>query len=120
MLLFILASVLSACVADSRPDPEFCATPTIELDLTLRVDELVPSNPSACRDQEVTLVVTVEADGVLHVHGYDEAVPATEVRNGYELRLTFDADRSGQFPIELHQLDDPTSINVGILTVHEP
>ena len=120
VLLLILASVLAACVADSRPDPELCATPTIELALTLRVDELVPSDPTACRDQEVTLVITVQADGVLHIHGYDDAVPATEVRNGEDLRLTFDAHRSGQFPIELHGLDDPAGINVGILTVHEP
>ena len=55
-----------------------------------------------CRDREVTLVVTSEVDGILHIHGYDVEVPATEVTAGEVTELAFTARRSGQFPIELH------------------
>jgi hypothetical protein len=59
-------------------------------------------------------------DGVIHIHGYDQVVPATEVSAGEDLNLSFVAERAGQFPIELHPDADPTSVNVGVFTVHEP
>lgn len=111
---------LAACITDNRPDDDVCSAPTIELELLVRPDDMIPSNPSVCRGQEVTLAITVQVDGALHVHGYDEEVPATEIRIGDERSLTFIADRSGQYPIELHPVADPRGINVGILTVHEP
>ena len=120
LLLSAIALVLAACVADTRPDGAACSAPTIELELTVRADDMVPSNPSVCRDQEVTLVISAQVDGVIHVHGYDAELPATELSNGDELSLIFDASRSGQYPIELHRQESPQGINVGILTVHEP
>ncbi len=57
---------------------------------------------------------------MLHLHGYDDQVPATEVRAGQETVFAFDAVRSGQFPIALHTTDGPAEIDVGTLTVHEP
>ncbi len=120
LLLSVISVVLAACVADTRPDDAACSAPTIELELTVRADDMVPSNPSVCRDQEVTLVISAQVDGVMHVHGYDTELPATELSNGDELSLIFDASRSGQYPIELHRLESPQGINVGILTVHEP
>lgn len=120
LLLSAIALGLAACVADTRPDDAACSAPTIELELTVRADDMVPSDPSVCRDQEVTLVISAQVDGVIHVHGYDAELPATELSNGDELSLIFDASRSGQYPIELHRMDSPQGINVGILTVHEP
>jgi len=120
LLLSAIALVLAACVADTRPDDAACSAPTIELELTVRADDMVPANPSVCRDQEVTLVISAQVDGVIHVHGYDAELPATELSNGDELSLIFEASRSGQYPIELHRLGSPQGINVGILTVHEP
>jgi len=115
-----MALVLAACITDNRPDDDACSAPAIELALTVRPDDLVPPNPSVCRGQEVTLVISAQVDGVIHVHGYDTELPATELSNGDELSLIFDASRSGQYPIELHRLGSPQGINVGILTVHEP
>jgi len=120
LLLSAIALVLAACVADTRPDDAACSAPTIELELTVRADDMVPSNPSVCRDQAVTLVISAQVDGAIHVHGYDAELPATELSNGDELSLNFDASRSGHYPIELHRLESPQGINVGILTVHEP
>lgn len=115
-----MAILLAACITDNRPDADVCSAPEIEVALTVRPDDLVPPNPSVCRGQDVTLVMSAQVDGVIHVHGYDSEVPATELSNGEELSLTFEASRSGQYPIELHRLNSPQGINVGILTVHEP
>ena len=110
--------LLAACVTDNRPTD--CDDRAVAVELTLTENSLAPSDPAVCRDQEVTLRIAAEADGVLHIHGYDEAAPATEVTNGEELELSFTAERAGQFPIEFHPADDPEGVSVGILTVHEP
>jgi hypothetical protein len=112
--------LLTACVEDTGPDAEACAAPTVEIELALAADALDPSDPAVCRDQEVTLLISPEVDGVFHIHGYDEDVPATEVRSGEETALQFTASRSGQFPIELHALGDPAGVEIGVFTVHEP
>ena len=117
-VLLILAIGLVACVTDTRP--EACDAESVTIDLTLSATELTPDDPAVCRDQEVTLDVASEVDGVLHIHGYDAAVPATQVHAGDTITLDFTASRSGQFPIELHPSDDPEGIAVGIFTVHEP
>ncbi len=110
---------LSACVDGSGPDASACAAPSVELDLRLTADGLTPA-PSVCRDQEVTLRIASEVDGIFHIHGYDHAVSASEVAAGDTLELTFTADTAGQFPIELHPADDPEGVAVAVFTVHEP
>ena len=120
VILAMLALVLgtTACVDQGRP--EACNEPAATLELRLTAEALEPTDPAVCRDQQVTLVVASEVHGVLHIHGYDEQVPATEVSAGEELRLEFEAARSGQFPIELHPAENPQGVEVGIFTVHEP
>ncbi|MDP9467545.1 MAG: hypothetical protein M3P32_02225, partial [Chloroflexota bacterium] len=87
--------------------------------VTLAGVQLDPSSIDVCRGQRVTLNVTTQRDGVLHLHGYDDQGAAIEMRAGVPAQLAFSATRSGQFIIELH---DPngSSEEVGILTVHEP
>jgi hypothetical protein len=118
-LAISLAALLAACVTDTRPNASACAAPTIELELRLTATELTPS-PSVCRDQAVTLRIASEVDGFVHIHGYEESVSATKVVAGETLELTFTAERSGQYPIELHPADDPEGVDVGIFTVNEP
>ena len=118
VLLLAVAVGLAGCVSDTRP--EACDAESVTIDLALTATDLTPDDPTVCRDQEVTLVVDSDADGVLHIHGYDEAVPATTVHAGDTVTLEFTASRSGQFPIELHASDDPEGIVLGIFTVHEP
>ena len=118
LLAILLGVVLTACVSQDRPTT--CDEPTATLEVTLTAEGLSPKAPAVCRDQEVTLVVDSKVDGTLHIHGYDEEVPATSVTAGEELRLEFTATRSGQFPIELHPDADPRGVDVGIFTVDEP
>jgi hypothetical protein len=115
-LAFACVLVLGACIAGGVD----CGALTDEIELTLTAETLTPSSLAVCRDAEVTLNITPGVDGVLHIHGYDDYVPATNVTAGEGLELTFTAGRSGQFPIELHTDENTQGVNVGLLTVHEP
>jgi hypothetical protein len=117
VLLALLVVILTACVTENRP--ESCDEDATRIELTLRATALEPNDPAACRDQLVTLSLDSEVDGVIHIHGLDAVVPATTVSAGETLTLEFTADRSGQFPIELHPADDPQGVTVGIFTVNE-
>lgn len=119
LALATLALLAAACVEDNRPDEETCARQSVTLELRLAADTMQPDDPAVCRGQDVTLQIEVEQDGVLHVHGYDDAVPATAVTAGDSTTLRFTADRSGQFPVELHTTEEPQGVTVGIFTVHE-
>jgi hypothetical protein len=116
-LLVALAVAGSGCVAENRPAD--CDEPDKTIELTVTATALEPNDPAACRDQVVTLLVSSEVDGVIHIHGLDAVMPATTIAAGEELVLEFTAERSGQFPIELHPADDPQGVSVGIFTVHE-
>jgi len=120
--LAILAALalLAGCVSDNRPDDTACRAPAIELDAALAATELSGDPLAVCRGQQVTLRLQPEVSGVFHIHGYDDAVPATNVVAGEPIELVFTAARSGQFAIEFHPLDDPRGVGVGVLTVHEP
>jgi hypothetical protein len=112
----VLASlVVTGCTDQSRPD---CDAEAVTLELTIADRTLGPANPSVCRDQEVTLRVTTDEAAVLHIHGYEAL--ATEIAPEDGTDVTFRAERSGQFPIELHPSEDPRGVEIGILTVHEP
>ena len=117
-LVGIVLVALAGCIGDGGPPT--CDSAEVTLDLTLTATELDPTNVDVCRDQAVTLRISPEADGLIHIHGYDDEVPATEVTAGEETVLAFDAARAGQYPIEFHPADDPAGISVGIFTVHEP
>ena len=112
----ICAPLLAACIGGSPA----CDTLPSEIELTLTGETLTPSDPAVCRGTDVTLTIRVEVDGVLHIHGYDAEVPATPVAQDDVLELAFTADRSGQFPIELHTDDNTQGVEVGLFTVYEP
>ena len=72
------------------------------------------------RGQDVTLELHSQTDGVFHVHGYDEQVPATSLTPSETTTLEFSADAAGQFIIELHARSGGGEVEIGILTVNEP
>ncbi len=116
-LLLVSAIALAGCVSENRP--EDCDADERTIELTVSAGALEPDDPAACRGQLVTLVIDSEVDGVFHIHGLDAVVPATTIAAGEELTIEFEATTSGQFPIELHPVDDPQGVTIGILTVHE-
>ena len=115
--LILGSAALAGCVSENRPAG--CDEDVTTLRVTVDATSMEPNDPAACRDQEVTLIVDPEVDGILHIHGLDTLLPATTITAGEELRLEFSAERTGQFPIELHPVDDPQGVSVGILTIHE-
>lgn len=116
LLLLLLAGVTSACVNQPQV-PSDCDAPTAERSATLTDAGLDPRDIGVCRGQEVVLTVKIEADGVLHIHGYD--AQAKEVRVGQTVTFDFPADHAGQFVIELHTQEVSSGLNMGVFTVHE-
>jgi hypothetical protein len=116
--LVLVAAILTACVPQVVL-PATCQEPSVVLHATLAAEQLTPGTLEVCRDQRVTLTIDVQRDGIVHLHGYDDEVAATEVQAGETLDLEFTAVRSGQFPIALHTQDGPAEVTVGILIVHE-
>lgn len=108
---------IAGCVEQPQ-QPTDCSQAAVTRNATLTADGLQPRNIDVCRGQQVTLSVKVGANGVLHIHGYDEQ--AKEVRVGQTATFGFPAVRSGQFVIELHTTEAPGGLNMGVFTVHEP
>jgi hypothetical protein len=116
-LLIVAAGTLVGCVAEDRP--ESCGADAATIRLTVTATSMEPSTAAACRGQDVTVVIDSEVDGVFHIHGLDDIVPATTISAGEETELEFAADRTGQFPVELHPADDARGVDIGLLTLHE-
>jgi hypothetical protein len=117
MAAIALVGILAAgCV----PVDEACADPSVSLQATVTDAAMDPSTLTVCRDQDVTLELSSETDGVFHIHGYDDQVPATSLEPGEDTVLQFTADTAGQFIIELHAHDGGGESEIGVLTVHEP
>jgi hypothetical protein len=102
------------------PANEACADPSVRLEVTVTDTDMDPSSLTVCRDQDVTLEVSAETDGVFHVHGYDDQAPAVSLEPGEVTIIEFTADTAGQFIIELHALDGGSESEIGVLTVNEP
>ena len=113
----LVGLLVAGCVDQNVPGD--CGDGSVARELTLSGIELGGDRPSVCRGQAVTLGFTADGDGVLHIHGYDEQVPAIPYRAGERIELRFTASVSGQFPIEIHPDEDPEGRENGILTVHE-
>lgn len=54
------------------------------------------------RGQTVTLTISSQTRGSVHVHGYEKSV---DLAPGANVTLTFVADSSGRFPVHLHDPD---------------
>lgn len=118
LLSLIAAGLL--ILAGCTPSDAACAAASVTLEATVTDEGMDPSALAVCRRQEVTLELHSETDGVFHLHGYDEQVPATSLTPGDTTILEFSADVAGQFIIELHARSGGGEVEIGILTVNEP
>jgi hypothetical protein len=110
--------LMAGCVPDVAL-PARCSQPSVSFEAALTNGRLEPATFDVCRDQEVTIAVAVEQDGILHLHGYDDVLGAMEVRAGQKVDLAFTATHTGQYPIALHTLDGRQELTVGTLVVHD-
>jgi uncharacterized protein YxeA len=69
-----------------------------------------PSDLSAQQNETVTINITSDADGEVHVHGYDIRF---ETQAGRVVSQTFKADKTGEFDIEW----ESTGTHLGYLMV---
>ena len=69
---------------------------TINLNVTGGT-KMIPDAPTANQNDRVTMNVTSDTDGEVHLHGYD--IPF-EVKAGQTVSHTFTADKTGRFLIE--------------------
>ncbi len=112
--------VLVAGCSTGVDRPPDCDAASVTRSATLGADgKLDPQTVNVCRDQKVTITVAVKADGVLHVHGYDDQGVAASVHAGRDATLSFTATHAGQFVIELHAAGGSSGEGSGVLTVHE-
>lgn len=119
--ILVLGVLLGVLLAGCNPFASAeCAEPTAEITATVTDTRMDPSAVSACRGQVVTFVVASETDGVFHIHGYDDQVPAVALEPGESQTIEFTADVAGQFIIELHAQSGQESTEIGVLTVNEP
>lgn len=112
----VMLVAVTACVQQSILPPD-CSATQVERPATLNKGGLAPDAFDVCKGQAVTISITVQVPGTLHLHGYDDQVPEKPVVSGDVANLTFTASRSGQFPLELHTATD--EIELAIVTVHE-
>ena len=82
---------------------------TINLAVT-GASKMQPDNPSAHQNDKVTINVTSNTEGEVHVHGYDIHFSTTP---GQTVTHTFTADKTGTFEIEW----ESTSTHLGDLVV---
>lgn len=115
--MVVLALAACSTGVDRPPD---CDASAVERSVALGTNaKLDPQTINVCGGQQVTLTVMVQADGVLHIHGYDDEAQARSVSAGTDATLTFRASHVGQFVIELHTRGSSAGIGAGVLTVHE-
>ncbi len=109
-LLFIAfrpAPQVAASVEESRsalaptPQASLAAAPGLA-ELIVKNATLVsgPSRIKVRQGDAVTLRVTSDQDDELHLHGYDLEA---QLQPGVAANLSFIADRSGRFDLELHR-----------------
>jgi hypothetical protein len=115
----LLAGVAIGCVQQADL-PDDCDASAVHRQASLSGDRLDPESTDVCKGQRVTIEITTERAGVLHLHGYDQEAPEVPVEPGDTATFKFIATRSGQFVIELHTPNQGPEIEVGLLTVHEP
>lgn len=82
---------------------------TIDLSVTGGT-KMTPDNPTAHQNDRVTINVSSDTEGEVHLHGYD--IPF-EVKAGETVSHTFTADKTGNFLIEW----ESTSSELGHLVV---
>ena len=71
----------TACVQQSTL-PSDCDATTVERSATLSKGGLAPDSFDVCKGQAVTITITVQVAGTLHLHGYDDQVPEKPVASG--------------------------------------
>jgi len=84
---------------------------SIRFDVTVtHADSMNPSELDAHQSDMITISITSDVDGEVHLHGYDHAF---DLKTGVVTAYSFPADKTGDFEIEWEE----TSARLGHLVV---
>lgn len=114
-ILIVVIAVLLLCgvyAARKTTRPDHAGRVTASTSFKLSVPASAGSSQSASpvdlpvfrvvRGQTVTLLISSQTRGSVHVHGYEKSI---DLAPGGNVTLTFVADSSGRFPVHLHDPD---------------
>ena len=77
----------------------------VTIDVTVTgAARMSPSTLTAHQNDTVTIKISSDTDGEVHLHGYDIAF---ETKAGQTVSHTFKADKTGDFPIEWESTSTP-------------
>lgn len=96
LLFAVVLSPLVGCSGGADVPPE-----TVQLAITSTLPA-APAEEKIALGSVVTVVVSSEIDGLLHVHGFEEKV---DLVAGETTEATFKASMSGVFEVETHDPD---------------
>ncbi len=94
----LLPLVIALCLAGCST-PDQAGPTTIRLDITATAPE-DPRSENVPLGSLVTLEVSSEVDGLLHVHGFEEEL---DLVAGETAEVTFKASMTGAFEVETHE-----------------
>ncbi|MGO1384559.1 MAG: hypothetical protein ACTHU1_07140 [Arachnia sp.] len=96
LLPLVLLLGLLGCSSESEVEPT---------NVALNVTASAPAEPreeTVALGSLVTLSVTSEVDGLIHVHGFEETI---DLVPGETAEVTFKASMTGAFDVETHEPD---------------
>ncbi|HEX7187992.1 MAG TPA: hypothetical protein VF423_07190 [Actinomycetes bacterium] len=101
-------STSAASSASSAPESSAAASPSDETEKVVEISVAVtdgtvrpkPRRVEVDRDSQVRLLVTIDVDDTLHVHGFDIEEP---LEAGRTTTVELVADQSGIFEVETHE-----------------
>ncbi|HZC26092.1 MAG TPA: cupredoxin domain-containing protein [Actinopolymorphaceae bacterium] len=100
-----LALLVAGCGSGSGTAERSGSAPTVKvLHVKIMAGKVSPNaeNVKVPKGTKIRIEVTSDAADELHVHGYDKEL---EVKPGTPGTLTFVADETGRFEIEMHSSD---------------
>ena len=92
--------VLGGLFITLRPDGPRSGPQGVSFDVSVAGDVMDPKNFAVREGDTVTFNVTADRELELHFHGYDEEI---SVQEDATATLTFEATKTGSWPIEEHE-----------------
>ena len=103
ILVLGAALILTGLFVLLRPNTSTQGPQTREFDARISGRDMEPSEITVTEGDRVVLRVTADTPHEIHLHGYDIE---REVAPGEPARLSFEADLTGRYTIEDHEIEE--------------
>lgn len=102
VLALISVLILGGLFVILRPDPNEISSGKRSFDVEIQDGNMKPELISVHEGDKVTLNITSNRPVEMHVHGYDLE---EEIEPNGPTKISFEADLTGRFPIENHDME---------------